>query len=145
MFIIFTSESEKVEGQRKPEIVIPPEKQVNEENEVEMVGQIGAFQRTSREGVDRFAPFSRKMSSENLKEDGKSFNQRKEELKIAERKKSSDRDSVKKARPEKTQNKGKTETERAESQEKKKGRNLSRFTFHNFRFRNNRVYLPRSY
>jgi len=116
----FKSEPEKVEGQRKPEIVIPPEKQVNEENEVEMVGQIGAFQRTSREGVDRFAPFSRKMSSENLKEDGNSVNKRKEEQKIAERKKSSDRDSAKKARPEKTQNKGKI-TERAESQEKKKG------------------------
>jgi hypothetical protein len=110
------SEQESIEAQRKPESFALPEKQVNEENEVEMVGQRGTAQ---PRGVDRFAPFNRKMSSENVKEDGKDVNQGKKELKKAERKQSSERESAKKTRPQKTQNKG--QIARSESQEKNKG------------------------
>lgn len=117
LFIILISEQESIEEQRKPESFVPPEKQVNEENEVEMVGQRGTAQPA---GVDRFAPFNRKMSSENVKEDGKDVNQGKKEQKKAERKQSSERESAKKTRPQKTQNKGQI-IARAESQEKKKG------------------------
>jgi hypothetical protein len=116
VFIIFISEQESIEEQRKPESFAPPEKQVNEENEVEMVGQRGTAQ---PRGVDRFAPFNRKMSSENVKEDGKDVNQEKKEQKKAERKQSSERENAKKTRPQKTQNKG--QIARSESQEKKKG------------------------
>ena len=81
-----------------------------------MVGQRGTAQ---SKGVDRFAPFNRKMSSENVKEDGRDVNQGKKEQKKAERKQSSERESAKKTRPQKTQNKG--QIARSESQEKKKG------------------------
>jgi len=108
------SERESVEAQIKTES-LPPEKQVNEEKEVEMeIGQRGTAQHN---GLDRFAPFPRKMSSESLKEDGKDVNQRKEEPKKTERKQSSEKENTK---PQRSQNKGKI-AKKAEPQENKKG------------------------
>ena len=82
-----------------------------------MAGQRG---RSQDEGVDRFAPFPRK-KSDSLE----GINQRKEEPKKSERKSAKEKENGKKPKPQKSQNTAekaaKTESQRIESQEMKKG------------------------